>query len=1228
MSRCIRIITGILLLISSTQLQAQDSTWVSMAQNGDVDALRSWVAAGGDVNAQDENGATVLMWTAMSGNLDAVKFVIEQGAAFNQKGTIWVSKTGKYGNLIVIASGEGHIEILKYLVEIYGIPVDDRELDSKTSEDTGWRALQWAVWKGKLEITEFLLEKGASVDKGGDTYSPLILAAARGRETISRMLVCRGAKLGTGENSAANMARTKGYVHLATYLESGLCEEEVLEGLKEAEKHQNAYFQHYRAGKYKEAAHFGEQALQLRETLLDDSHPEFAASLNNLAFIYKYQGRFDEAEPLYLKAIKIRQDVLGTNSPVYATYLNNLAELYRAQGRYREAEPLYIEAIEIRGKLLGTDHALYASSMNNLAILYNIQGRLREAEPLHVKALEVRRKALGTNNPLFANSINNLAIFYRYQGRYSEAEPLFIQAIEIRRKTQGINHPDYATSLNNLASLYRSQRRYSEAEPLYIQAMEISKETLGQNHPEYARSLSNLASLYKRQGRYNEAESLQLQALDIRRKSYGENHPEYASNLSNLATLYASQDLHNKADSLYRISLEILGATLGNDHPRYANLLNNLHRYDEAIKVMERPENRGKNPELTIDIYSKRSLRRYSHSDSIYAAIEDLRKAIDIFEAQRPQVGGGEAIRADYLDNFSTLFTRIVRWLAAEGELEEAFGYLEQSRSRILLDQLNAAKIDLRAKIDPAQLKPLEEQEREALKDVAELNHQITLARADTIMTNEARITKVDSLARSLYEARQILARIDHEIKNLAPDYRDNFVTGGKPVNIRSLRRTIIPESGLLLSYMVSDEGSMVFGIGQNSFWVDTLRVPTQMAAELNIEASDLTRSMLHQLLFGNNLDHNPGVLSGFRRDPRSVGKVTQKSHTAMDQMLKTELRRNLFELWQALIPEDRRKEIMTAEAVIVIPDGPLHALPFEALVVDSTQQSYWTDKGPLLWYGSSATVLYNMEQRPKTSPLALFDDVAVLSLSDPEYNPFNLSTTDSTRNSHVQADTTNKTRDQYEERGGILARLKHTAEETEAIKEAYEDQVNHRVEALQRSDAQESALRQHLPGKRYIHLATHGLTDHDAQGLFAALALTPPGQSESVTPENDGFLELHEIYDLSDEMQSVELAVLSACETNIGNQYRGEGVFALSRGFMTSGARRVIASQWAVYDKSTAALMAVMFKEIAMKERNAEVIDYAAALRKAQLAVRHNDTYPQWQDPLYWAPFILIGGR
>jgi CHAT domain-containing protein len=169
-------------------------------------------------------------------------------------------------------------------------------------------------------------------------------------------------------------------------------------------------------------------------------------------------------------------------------------------------------------------------------------------------------------------------------------------------------------------------------------------------------------------------------------------------------------------------------------------------------------------------------------------------------------------------------------------------------------------------------------------------------------------------------------------------------------------------------------------------------------------------------------------------------------------------------------------------------------------------------------------------------------------------------------------------------------------------------------------SAATEAAVKAEIKGKRMVHLAVHGFTDERFGNLFGGLILTPP-RSEEEAKQEDGLLTLHEIYHLP--LQDCDLAVLSACLTNVGPQQPLEAGVTLASGFLAAGARRVVASHWRVDDEATAAVMESFFSEILQASHQNEPIRYAAALQAARRKVR--DRW-EWSAPFFWAPFVVVG--
>jgi CHAT domain-containing protein len=294
------------------------------------------------------------------------------------------------------------------------------------------------------------------------------------------------------------------------------------------------------------------------------------------------------------------------------------------------------------------------------------------------------------------------------------------------------------------------------------------------------------------------------------------------------------------------------------------------------------------------------------------------------------------------------------------------------------------------------------------------------------------------------------------------------------------------------------------------------------------------------------------------------------------------ELARQLHDVFRWLVPMPVWRQLRSLRRVIVIPDAELHALPFEALVVQppgEDEVQYWLDAGPTVAYGHSLGVLCELARRPATAGPA-----TVLSVSNPDFQ-------------------------------GALPALPGSVLESDAVVAAFgADRVQH----LQGPDATEKVVRQHIGRARYVHLATHGLVDRGGDGRLSALALT--ASPDDVDLADDGLLQLFEIYDLR---LDCDLAVLSACETQTGRRLEGEGMFALSRGFHVAGARQTIASLWSVNDDATAALMSELFEGIATDEREGHRPDVAELLRTAKRTIRAD---AQWSHPAYWAPFVLSG--
>jgi CHAT domain-containing protein len=189
------------------------------------------------------------------------------------------------------------------------------------------------------------------------------------------------------------------------------------------------------------------------------------------------------------------------------------------------------------------------------------------------------------------------------------------------------------------------------------------------------------------------------------------------------------------------------------------------------------------------------------------------------------------------------------------------------------------------------------------------------------------------------------------------------------------------------------------------------------------------------------------------------------------------------------------------------------------------------------------------------------------------------------------------------------LSRLPFTRQEARAISTLVA--ADQRLEATDFRASRTTVMSGDLSAYRLVHFATHGFFNSEQPELSGlVLSLVDRGGKTQ-----DGFLRMSDIYNLR---LPAEVVVLSACQTALGKEIRGEGVIGLTRGFMYAGARRVVASLWQVDDLATAELMRVFYEGM-LTER----LRPAAALRKAQRQLAQDR---RWASPFFWSAFVLQG--
>jgi serine/threonine protein kinase len=335
------------------------------------------------------------------------------------------------------------------------------------------------------------------------------------------------------------------------------------------------------------------QAVNVRQPLLGQKHPETLTSMDRLAWTLQCEGHNADAEKLMREVVERRQQVLGSDDPGTVESKDELAWILSRQGHLPEAEKLQRDVLAIRRRLLGTESLDTAGSLTHLASTLMEEGHYAEAEDLGSEALAIRRRVLGENSLGTAAPMLNLAATFNKEGKYAEAEKLDRQVLELERRVLGPEHAETLLAASNLAWNLHGQGRLTEAEHLQRDVIITERRVLGPENPRTLVSTSDLASTLKLEGRYPEAEKLQRETLEIQSRVEGMDHPDTLATANNLADTLLEEGHYAEAEKLQRQTLEIRRKVSGPEHPSTLTLAANLAitlrtegNYAEAEKIL------------------------------------------------------------------------------------------------------------------------------------------------------------------------------------------------------------------------------------------------------------------------------------------------------------------------------------------------------------------------------------------------------------------------------------------------------------------------------------------------------------------------------------------------------------------------------------------------------------------------------------------------------------------
>lgn len=1019
---------------------------------------------------------------------------------------------------------------------------------------------------------------------------------------------------------------------------------------------------YYAMGNYTGAEPLYRQALAIYRQLLGEQDPTTATGLNNLAALYFTLGNYDQAEPLYRQALAITRQTVGEQHPTTATSLNNLAELYQAMGQYEQAEPFYRQALSIYRKTLGEEHPATAIGLDSLAMLYKVMGRYAEAEPLLQQALGLLRKTLGEQHRETADAMNDLAMLYEAMGKYEQAEPLLQQALAVYRQVLGEEHADTATGLNNLAGLYQVMGKYALAEPLYQQALTIRRRMLGEQHPDTAIGLNNLAELYQAMGNYTQAESCYQQALAIRHKAFGEQHPDTAESLNTLGELYMAMGNYAQAEPMLQHGLAIRRQVLGEQHRETARSLSDLAllyqilgKYADAAPLLQqglaiRRQVLGEqHPETAVSLNNlavlNQAMGNYAEAERLY------QQALTIY---RQALGEQHPETARSLTNLAILYTAMGRtgeaWMllqqavaitdhmlgmifsiSSERERQMYLTMLQGERDVVLSLVVKAfghdrgavqAALDLVLRRKGIGAEALAVQRDAVLSGrYPALQPQLEVWRALRVQLAEQTLagpgaegpaTHRQQLERLESAKEQVETELAHQIPELNLEQRLRAANG-------QAIAAALPGGSVLVEFIRFNAYNFaVIETRGEQRWNPAryLALVVPAGASEAVQMIDLGAAAdIDRLIAQVRWQLSGDVMNGDTRHMRP-GRLPEEGVARAASFLSRQLVAPLAE------------SLHGCTHVFLAPDGDLARLPFEVLPVEEGQRII--DMYAISYLSVGRDILRLNASGPGHSEAPLVLAAPNFDLAWVQPDPERASRRERPHRSRdldsqaIHFDPLPGTQGEGKQIGALL-----------------------QVPPQLGDQAVEGQLRPgHSPA--ILHLATHGffLPNQQAdwnqmletagggsQASRIGLRLIGPGMENpmmrsglalagantwlrggTLPPEaGDAILTAEEVAGL--DLLDTELVVLSACETGLGENLTGEGVFGLRRAFMLAGVKTLVMSLWKVPDRQTQELMVEFYRQLLAGQGRAE------ALRAAQLTMK-----AKYSNPYYWGAFICQG--
>ncbi|HRJ87325.1 MAG TPA: CHAT domain-containing protein [Pyrinomonadaceae bacterium] len=858
-----------------------------------------------------------------------------------------------------------------------------------------------------------------------------------------------------------------------------------------------------------------------------------------------------------------------------ASVLNGIGTFNYYLGNIEIALENFNRSLAIRREV--NDRRGEALVLINLGKSFDDGGEKQKAIEYYESALAITEELKDTRNK--ATVLNNLGSVQQDLGDFQKAFDLYQTSLRLRREIgDGFGE---AASLNNLASLYRTLGDFDQALAL-MQEVRLKHNKSGSKREE-AKSLGSIGAVYWAMNDRSSALDHYSKALELHQSI--ENNEGRAVLLRNIGLVHLESNDARTAIPYFQQSLELAetagdAASVGDIVLLLARAFASLNENENAVAGFARAEEIQRKNNFLADLpetlfrSAQFDLKNGKNADSL----KKMAEAHQILDDLRVTISA-PGLRASFLAERHKFFDSYITQLVAQHRAEPGKGWdaialkvSESARARSLLDSLGESHANIRSGIDPG-LRTKETLLRQTIN--SKESQRIEAVRSGSVEGAAALERELTGLFR---EYRLIQA----EIRRTSPNFA--ALTSPEPLDLPLIQASLDPDS-VLLEYFVGTENSFLFLITDKELSI--FQIPKQQIVD------DLARRALGAVKArGTDVK-----IETLRQRNERIARADRDAITYLNRLGDVLLK-----------PVAARLE---KKRLLIVSSGILQYLPFGALMNPASgagaSRKHLIETNEVVSLPSASIIPLLRRKPAETSPsrnlIAVFAD-PVFSNDDPRVSSNEDSKKDETALAVMNAPKLISPRLRSD-----FSRLRFTRTEAEAIATLTPD--SDVFLAMDFAANVEAATGDNLRRSRYIHLATHGVVNSDFPEL-SGIVLSLFDQSGR---PRDGFLRLHDVYNLQ---IAADLVVLSACETGLGKDIKGEGIVGLTRGFMYAGAPRVMASLWRVEDRATADLMRRFYQRMFR-----EGLAPAAALRDAQVSMLKERSTRQ---PFFWAGFTLQG--